>query len=310
VKRNPVLFLLGRGLLLGLVSLVAGCATRPSHPVRVLVWDERQPRQKEAYPNWLGNQIADHLRTQPGLSVRSAALDDPQQGLSGLDETDVLVWWGHVRQMEIEPAVAKDIVHRIQAGRLQLIALHSAHWSRPFVEAMRERARADALATLPAAARQDAVFVESELFPRQLTAPKRTDPFSPAATYVNHPGQPVEIHLTLPNCCFPAYRGDGKPSTVTIKLPRHPVARGLPATFSIAQTEMYDEPFHVPPPDEVVLEEHWTAGEWFRSGSVWRVGRGRVFYFRPGHEQYPVFFDPNVLKVVSNAVQWLGRQTP
>ena len=50
---------------------------------------------------------------------------------------------------------------------------------------------------------------------------------------------------------------------------------------------MYDEPFHVPEPDEVILEECWAAGEWFRSGMVWRLGKGRVFYFRPGHETYP-----------------------
>ena len=294
------------GVLALLTILLTGCVHSPTRPIRVLVWDERQPRQKEAYTNWLGNQIADHLRTRPGLSVRSAALDDPQQGLGSLDETDVLIWWGHVRQMEIEPAVAKDIVRRIQSGRLQLIALHSAHWSRPFVEAMNERARADALRGLPPAERAQAVWVERDLFPRPITAPKYTDPVSPSVKYQRTAGRPVEIQLTLPNCCFPAYRGDGKPSVVTVNLPGHPIARGLPRTFSIAHTEMYDEPFHVPPPDEVVLEEHWAAGEKFRSGSVWRLGAGRVFYFRPGHEQYPVFFDPNVLHVLDNAVHWLG----
>jgi len=71
---------------------------------------------------------------------------------------------------------------------------------------------------------------------------------------------------------------------------------------------MYDEPFHVPAPDEVVLEEHWSSGEWFRSGSVWHLGRGRVFYFRPGHETYPVFFNPNALRIVANAARWLGQR--
>lgn len=136
-----------------------------SADIRVLVWDERQPRQKEAYSNWLGNEIAAHLRKVPGLKVTSSSLDDPGQGLGELDRTDVLVWWGHVRQMEIEPPVAKDIVRRIRDGRLQLIALHSAHWSRPFVEAMNERARQDALAALPESERATAVLKESELFP-------------------------------------------------------------------------------------------------------------------------------------------------
>jgi trehalose utilization protein len=284
-----------------------GCVTRPVRPTRVLVWDERQPRQKEAYPNWLGNQIADQLKQRPGLAVRSAALDDPGHGLSTLDETDVLIWWGHVRQLEIELPVAKEIVQRIQEGRLQLIALHSAHWSRPFVEAMKERARTDALRGLPASERTTAVFVETELFPRSFIAPKRTDPLSPSVKYQRTPGQPVEIYLTLPNCCFPAYRDDGKPSELITLLPRHPIARGLPAKLSITQTEMYDEPFHVPPPDEVVFEERWAAGERFRSGSVWRLGKGRVFYFRPGHEQYPVYFDPHMLQILENAVRWLAQ---
>lgn len=293
--------------LVGIWICLAGCASRPAKPIRVLVWDERQPQQKQAYPNWLGNQIADHLRTVPGLEVKSAALADPQQGLGDLDQTDVLVWWGHVRQMEIEPPVAQAIVRRIKAGRLQLIALHSAHWSRPFVEAMNERARQDALNALPTAERATARLIESNLFPRPLTAPKYTDRLTPAAIYRKPTNGPVEIQLTLPNCCFPAYRGDGKPSQMTVLLSQHPIAGGLPATFTIPQTEMYDEPFHVPPPDEVVLEERWATGEWFRSGSVWKIGAGRVFYFRPGHETYPVYFDPNALKVVANAVQWLGQ---
>lgn len=277
-------------------------------PVRVLVWDERQPRQKEAYTNWLGNQIAAHLQTIPGLSVRSAALDDPQQGLADLDHTDVLVWWGHVRQMEIEPPVARDIVRRIVEGRLSLIALHSAHWSRPFVEAMNERARRDAVNALPPGERATVVLVETNLMPRALMAPKYSDRLTPSVLYRKPVGGPVQIELTLPNCCFPAYRGDGKPSEIRVLLPAHPIARGLPRFFPIAQTEMYDEPFHVPPPDAVVLEERWAGGEWFRSGMVWDLGKGRVFYFRPGHETYPVYFDPNVLAVIANACRWLGQR--
>ncbi len=295
---------------LELIFLLVGLrlAAAPADPIRVLVWDERQPRQKEAYPNWLGNQIATHLRAVPGLAVTSAALDDPQQGLAELDRTDVLIWWGHVRQMEIEPPVASNIVRRIQEGRLSLIALHSAHWSRPFVEAMNVRARLDALKALSPAEQGSAVVVETNLMPRPLMAPKYTDRLTPAVLYRKPIQGPVQVQLTLPNCCFPGYRSDGKPSELRVLLPQHPVLRGLPAAFTIAQTEMYDEPFHVPPPDEVLLEERWATGEWFRSGMVWNLGQGRVFYFRPGHETYPVFFDPNVLTVLANACQWLGRR--
>jgi len=295
-----------RLLLSGLVFL--SCVTTGrAEPVRVLVWDERQPQQKQAYPNWLGNQIAEHLRQVPGLQVVSAALDEPQQGLATLDQTDVLVWWGHVRQMEIEPPVARDIVRRILEGRLALIALHSAHWSRPFVEAMNERSRHDALMALPKAERAGAVLVETNLLPRPLMAPRRTERLSPSASYRKPIEGPVQIELTLPNCCFPAYRGDGKPSQVRILKTDHPICRGVPVVFPIPQTEMYDEPFHVPPPDEVVLEERWETGEWFRSGMVWNLGKGRVFYFRPGHETYPVYFNPEVLKILENACRWLGK---
>jgi trehalose utilization protein len=60
-----------------------------------------------------------------------------------------------------------------------------------------------------------------------------------------------------------------------------------------------------------VFEGRWDRGERFRSGCVWQVGQGRVFYFRPGHETYPVFKQPEPLRVLENAVRWLGgRDVP
>ena len=69
--------------------------------------------------------------------------NDPGQGLASgeLDDCHVLIWWGHVRQAEITPQTGRSIVQRIKDGKLSLIALHSAHWSTPFVEAMNERTR-------------------------------------------------------------------------------------------------------------------------------------------------------------------------
>jgi trehalose utilization protein len=88
--------------------------------------------------------------------------------------------------------------------------------------------------------------------------------------------------------------------------PNHPITLGVPRIFEIPHKEMYDEPFHVPEPDEVILEERWGDGEWFRSGCLWTLGKGRVFYFRPGHETYPVFKQEPVLRILSNAVRWLA----
>jgi trehalose utilization protein len=224
-----------------------------------------------------------------------------------LDGCEVLIWWGHQRQGEISEEKARGIVRRIESGRLSLIALHSAHWSQPFVEAMRERARQDALAALIPADRGTARLVETNLFASFRTPPKYDSLRTPSATYRKPVDGAVEVQLVLPNCCFPAYRPDGESSRMRVLMPSHPIAQGLPAVFTVAQTEMYNEPFHVPAPDQVVLEERWASGEWFRSGAVWNLGKGKVFYFRPGHELYPVFKDPNVLRVLENAVRWMAK---
>ncbi|HEY1784358.1 MAG TPA: ThuA domain-containing protein [Pirellulales bacterium] len=276
-------------------------------PVRVLVWDEQQPAQKQAYENFLGNQIADHLAALPGLAARSVRLDDPDQGLSpdALDNCDVLVWWGHVRHRDIKPERARQIVERIKRGQLSLVVLHSGHWSAPFVEAMGQRAQDDALAALPA---EDRAGARLETVAASTDAPRYDSPLTPETQYRKPVGGPVVVKLRLPGCCFPAYRADGKPSTLRVLLPDHPIAAGLPHEFTNEQDEMYDEPFHVPAPDAVVLEERWAGGEWFRSGSVWNIGRGKIFYFRPGHETFPVYKSPLMLKVIENAVRWLGAE--
>ena len=128
---------------------------------------------------------------------------------------------------------------------------------------------------------------------------KHSDPLTPSLVHEDGIWK-----LTLPQCVFPDYRPDGAPSHMTTLLPDHPIAAGLPPKWTLRQTEMYNEPFHVPTPDAVVFEERWDKGERFRSGCAWQVGKGRVFYFRPGHETYPVFWDENCLRVVLNAARW------
>ena len=280
---------------------------RDARPVRVVVWDEQQPEQKRAYDNFLGNAIADHLKARPGFSVRSVKLDDPGQGLTDeiLDDCDVLVWWGHVRNRDVSPATGKRIVERIKAGRLSLVALHSAHWAAPFVQAMWERATQDALAAVPEAERANVTV--RYVYPKLYAVPKRGDPLTPSVSRSKGAGGKEELVIKLPNCVFPAYRADGRPSHVTTLLPDHPIAKGLPKQWDIPRTEMYDEPFHVPAPDEVIFEEKWDKGERFRSGCVWRVGKGKVFYFRPGHETYPVYRQETPLRVIENACRWLGE---
>ena len=287
-----------------LILLLALAATCSAADIRVLVWDEQQPQQKQAYGElFLGETIAAHLKKQQGLNVNTARLDDAEQGLSdaALDATDVLIIWCHRRVKDQDDARAEAVVKRVLAGRLALIALHSAHWDKPFVRLMQERAKADALQQVPAAERATAKWEYLNDQPIYKGV-KRDAPLTPALTHAGNVWR-----LTLPQCVFPGYRADGAPSHVTTLLPQHPIAAGLPAQWDIPQTEMYDEPFHVPAPDAVVFEEKWDQGEHFRSGCVWTVGKGRVFYFRPGHETYPVFQQAEPLRVVENAVRWLSR---
>jgi trehalose utilization protein len=87
-------------------------------------------------------------------------------------------------------------------------------------------------------------------------------------------------------------------------LPKHPIAAGLPGTFDIPQTEVYAGPFHVPKPDAIIFQESWDSGETFTSGCAWNVGKGKVFYFKPGHEAYPIYKEKYPVMIVENAVRW------
>lgn len=276
--------------------------------VHVLIWDERQAQQLQVYDNYLGEQIANALRTCEGIEVRSVAQDDAEMGLSddNLDWADVLIWWGHVRQGEVTPEVAREkIVSRILEGELSLIALHSAHWSTPFMECMNERTRRDARERYPNVEGQPEVVFEF-IDPPGRMPPSYDSLVTPAFYALKYGAHVGRVRVDLPNCCFPAYRPDGEPSTITVLLPDHPIAAGLPERFQIPHTEMYDEPFHVPEPDAVIFREDWELGETFRSGCLWQLGKGYVFYFRPGHETFDVYLQPEPLQVLENASRWLS----
>jgi trehalose utilization protein len=69
---------------------------------------------------------------------------------------------------------------------------------------------------------------------------------------------------------------------------------------------MYGEPFDIAPPEDLVFISWFEGGEVFRSGCCWHRGRGKIFYFSPGHETYPIYYDANVQKVITNAVRWVA----
>ena len=92
--------------------------------------------------------------------------------------------------------------------------------------------------------------------------------------------------------------------------PTHPIAQGVPNPIIIEQQEMYGEFFDIPVPDELVFISGFTGGEVFRSGCTFRRGYGKIFYFSPGDQDFPVYFHQDVRRVIANAVQWARTVRP
>lgn len=104
--------------------------------------------------------------------------------------------------------------------------------------------------------------------------------------------------------CDLKWREAGEKERLWVVEPSHPIAAGLNEHFELEHTEMYGERFDIPTPDELVFISWFPGGEVFRSGCCFYRGKGRIFYFRPGHETYPIYYDENVQKVLLNAVHW------
>lgn len=216
--------------------------------IRVTAWSEfveekTVPAVREVYPEGIHRVIADFLE-DAGFEVRTATLEEPEHGLtqSVLDETDVLVWWGHAAHDKVRDDVVERVYGRVLGG-MGLIVLHSAHYSKIFKRLMG-------------------------------------------------------------TSCSLKWREAGERERIWVVAPWHPIAEGLGDYFEIEHEEMYGEPFDIPPPDELVFISWFKGGEVFRSGCCFYRGMGKVFYFRPGHETYPTFYDRNVQRVLVNAVKW------
>jgi trehalose utilization protein len=104
--------------------------------------------------------------------------------------------------------------------------------------------------------------------------------------------------------CTLRWRNEGERELVWTVLPGHPIAAGVPQPLVIDAQEMYGETFDVPPPDELVFISSFAGGEVFRSGCGYTRGAGRIFYFSPGDQEYPVYHQPDVRQVLANAVLW------
>ncbi|MFQ6094591.1 MAG: ThuA domain-containing protein [Candidatus Bathyarchaeia archaeon] len=104
--------------------------------------------------------------------------------------------------------------------------------------------------------------------------------------------------------CNLKWREAGEKERLWVVTQGHPIAEGIDHYFEVEHAEMYGEHFDIPQPDELVFISWFQGGEVFRSGCCFYRGMGKIFYFRPGHETYPIYHEPNVLKVIGNAVYW------
>jgi trehalose utilization protein len=108
-------------------------------------------------------------------------------------------------------------------------------------------------------------------------------------------------------CSWREYVADGTSAEIIVKLPDHPICKGV-QSFKLPKIERYGEPFAVPTPEAVPLDGLYTKPDGQtqpgRMGLCWTVGKGKVFYFTPGHETYNDYYRPEVRLIFVNAVQW------
>lgn len=218
-------------------------------PIHVTVWNEYlHERNDEAvariYPEGIHTAIAQGLMEDDELSVATATLDMPDNGLSDarLAETDVLFWWGHMAHDQVPDALVEKIAARVRDG-MGLVVFHSGHYSKVF---------------------------------RRLMGTE---------------------------CRSKWWEADDK-ERLFVVMPSHPIAAGLPESFTLDAEETYCEHFNIPTPDELVFLSWFSGGAVLRSGCCYHYGSGKIFYFQPGHEGYPTYYDANIKRVLKNAAHW------
>jgi trehalose utilization protein len=102
-------------------------------------------------------------------------------------------------------------------------------------------------------------------------------------------------------------KNEGRPELIHVLAPRHPIAKGV-KDFIIPKTETYWNPFIAPAPDLKILEGRYEGDmQDGNDGLLWSYGKGKVFYFRPGHETYPIYYQTEVQQVLKNAIRFLSK---
>ena len=216
--------------------------------IRVTVWNEHYHEQNDAmvriiYQQGIQGCIAKGLRADKDLKVQTATFEMREHGLTEevLENTDVLIFWSHVKHAEFSDEVAERIKRHVLNG-MGFIPLHSAHDSKP-------------------------------------------------------------VKLLLGTSMTLTYK-HGDREKLFCTAPTHPIAAGLPACIELPTEEMYGEYFDIPKPDDVVFTGWFAGGEVFRSGCTFTRGYGKIFYFQPGHQDYPTYYIPEVQQILRNAVHF------
>lgn len=111
----------------------------------------------------------------------------------------------------------------------------------------------------------------------------------------------------LGTSCSLKWRNEGERELVWTVKPSHPIAAGVESPIIIPQQEMYGELFDIPEPDDLIFISSFEGGEVFRSGVTFSRGKGRIFYFSPGDQEYPVYHHPQVQRVLANGVNWTAQ---
>lgn len=212
------------------------------------IHEQIQESVRKIYPHGIHNAIKAFLECDD-VEVRTVTLYDENQNLVPdcsitdelLADTDVLLWWGHMKHDEVPDEIVEKVKKQILCG-MGAIFLHSAHHSKLF---------------------------------RSL----------------------------MGTTCNLSWRDNAKERLYNIN-PSHPIMAGIGDYFDLEKEEMYGERFEIPQPDELLMIGSYNTHEVFRSACTFKRLNGNIFYFQPGHEEYPTYYDKNVQTIIKNAVRW------
>ncbi len=220
--------------------------------INIIIYNEFQhekikPEVQAIYPHGIHAVLQSFLEKEEDIGViRIATLENHEQILTqeNLDDTDIIIWWGHMMHHLVSDESARRVVNRVWQG-MGFLALHSAHASKPF---------------------QMLLGTDTQML---------------------------------------RWRENGERVRLWNIARNHPITQGLTETFVVESDETYGEPFDIPDPDQILFLSWFEGGEVFRSGCVWRRGQGQIFYLQNGHETYPVYYQPEIQRIITNAAKWL-----